>query len=82
MDSKIKIVPRTLSTLQAAEYLGVAEISLRQGRCDGYRQGRMQPPPYCRIGRKILYLRDDLDKWLESHRVDLMESPQVGGRHG
>ena len=64
------IVPRALDTRQAAEYLGVSSISLRQGRCDGPRQGRMLPPPYCKIGRKIVYLRDDLDRWLESHRIE------------
>ncbi len=66
-----KIIPRALSECDAAIYLGISRISLRQGRCEGKRENRMPPPPYVRLGRrKIVYLRDDLDSWLEKYRVD------------
>lgn len=65
------ITPRGMSEREAAIYIGVARISLRQGRCEGKRDNRMPPPPYVKIGRKILYLRDDLDRWLETYRVSL-----------
>lgn len=74
MSKTLTITPRGLDTRQASEYLGVSEIALRMGRCDGPRHGRMQPPPFCKVGRKILYLRDDLDRWLEAHRVDMVDS--------
>lgn len=59
---------RAMSEADAAIYLGVSRISLRQGRMEGRRENRMPPPPFCRLGRVIRYLRDDLDKWLEDHR--------------
>ena len=65
------ITPRALSESEAATYLGISKITLRQGRCEGKRDNRMPPPPYVKIGRKILYLRDDLDRWLEMYRVSL-----------
>ena len=71
MDSKQIIIPRTLSESDASVYLGVSRIALRQGRSAGRREKRMPPPPYVKLGRKILYLRDDLDHWLEMYRVAL-----------
>ena len=69
--SESAITPRGMSESEAAIYIGVARISLRQGRCEGRRENRMPPPPYIKLGRKILYLRDDLDRWLEMYRVAL-----------
>ena len=65
------LTPRTLSESEAAEYIGLSRSTLRQGRCDGRRENRIPPPPYLKIGRKIAYLRDDLDRWLETCRVAL-----------
>jgi len=65
------ITPHAMSEAEAATYLGVSKISLRQGRCDGRRDNRMPPPPYVKLGRKILYLREDLDFFLATHRVAL-----------
>jgi hypothetical protein len=31
----------------------------------------MTPPPFVKLGRKIVYLKDDLDTWLLKHRSDL-----------
>lgn len=59
---------RGFSSKEAAEYLGIAESTLRQGRMDGRRENRILPPPYIKCGKKIIYLRDDLDLWLEAHR--------------
>jgi predicted DNA-binding transcriptional regulator AlpA len=61
---------RAISEAEASEYLGVSRATLRQGRCDGRRDNRMPPPPYCKIGRKIVYLVDDLDTWLMAHRIE------------
>ena len=59
---------RGLSEAEAADYIGISRSSLRQGRMDGKREKRMPPPPFARLGRKIVYLIDDLDTWLESNR--------------
>jgi predicted DNA-binding transcriptional regulator AlpA len=65
------LAPRTLSEAEAAEYIGLSRSTLRQGRCDGRRENRIPPPPYLKIGRKVAYLRDDLDRWLETCRIAL-----------
>lgn len=62
---------KTLTEANAAAYLGLSRSTLRQGRCEGRRENRMPPPPYIKLGRKIVYLREDLDRWLENCRVTL-----------
>jgi len=59
---------RGLSEAEAAEYIGMSRSFLRQARMDGRRPNRTPGPPFTKIGRKILYLKDDLDAWLEAHR--------------
>ena len=59
---------RGLSEAEAADYIGMSRSFLRQARMDGKRQNRTPGPPFSKIGRKVLYLRDDLDTWLEEHR--------------
>lgn len=60
---------RGLSSSEAAKYLGISDSALRQSRMNGWRDNRLPPPPFVKIGRKVLYLRDDLDRWLEKHRI-------------
>lgn len=71
---------RGLTEVEAAIYLGVSRSTLRHGRCEGRRDGRMLPPPFVRLGRKIVYLKDDLDAWLAQNRCDLTVRQEVG--HG
>lgn len=71
---------RGMTEEQAAVYLGVSTSTLRHSRCEGLREGRMPPPPFVRLGRKIVYLRDDLDAWLAQHRCDLSAHKEV--HHG
>ncbi len=71
---------RGLTEVEAAIYLGVSRSTLRHGRCEGRRDGRMPPPPFVRLGRKIVYLKDDLDAWLAQNRCDLSVRQEVG--HG
>ena len=59
-------IKRGFTTTDAATYLGVSTSHLRHSR--------MVPPlangpRYTRIGRKILYLREDLDAWLNKDHV-------------
>lgn len=66
---KIGVMKRGLSTKEASIYLGISESKLRQCRMKK-NQGRLKCPPFVRLGsRKILYLQDDLDHYLESKRV-------------
>jgi len=53
----------TLDTKQAAQYLCVSEISMRNSRVSGL-LGNIKAPSFRKIGRKVIYLRSDLDQWL------------------
>ncbi len=59
---------RGLSEAEAAIYIGMSRSFLRQARMDGKRRNRTPGPPFTKIGRKVIYLKDDLDGWLEEHR--------------
>jgi len=61
---------RFLTEKQAAPYIGMSRSFLRQSRMNGKRQNRTPGPPFLKIGRKVLYLANDLDAWLLEHRHD------------
>lgn len=54
-----------LSTRDAATYLGLSERYLANLRCPG---AKIDGPPFRRIGRRVVYLVDDLDAWLAAYR--------------
>jgi hypothetical protein len=60
--------PRLLTEKQAALYIGMSRSFLRQSRMNGKRENRTPGPPFLKIGRKVLYLAEDLDAWLLEHR--------------
>lgn len=57
---------RALSERQAASYIGMSRSYLAQSRMDGPRENRTPAPPFIKIGRSVRYLREDLDRWLDS----------------
>jgi predicted DNA-binding transcriptional regulator AlpA len=59
---------RGLTEEEVAQYAGVSRSALRQARMDGPREGRIPTPPFVKLGRRVIYLRDDVDRWLEVHR--------------
>ena len=59
---------KTVSDVEAAEYIGMSVSFLRQARCNGNREGRTAGPPFIKIGRSIRYLITDLEIWLLEHR--------------
>ena len=65
-DTNAILEKRGLNEQEAAIYIGMSTSFLRQDRMNGRRIKRTQGPPFVRVGRKILYLRDRLDTWLES----------------
>ena len=58
---------RTLDHREAAGYLGIADQTLYNWR------SQERGPDYIRLGRKIAYLRSDLDKFLENNRIILSD---------
>jgi hypothetical protein len=54
---------------EAAYYIGMSRAFLRQDRMNGIRKNRTPGPNYIKAGRSIRYLKEDLDGWLEKHRI-------------
>ncbi|MBA43588.1 MAG: DNA-binding protein [Magnetococcales bacterium] len=57
---------KTLSSKEAAEFLGLAEDTLRWKR----HHGKKDQPPYYKVGPRIVYDLDDLKEYRDSKRVD------------
>lgn len=52
--------PITLTATEAAKLLGLAPSTLAKLRLGG------NGPIYCKLGRRVVYRREDLGAWLES----------------
>jgi predicted DNA-binding transcriptional regulator AlpA len=52
--------PAVLSAKGAAEVLGLAKSTLAKLRLRG------EGPVYCKLGRRVVYRRQDLETWLDS----------------
>lgn len=55
--------PPRLSTRQAAEFLGLSARTLEKRRLSC-----TADPPYRKLGKRVVYDRDELLAWLESKR--------------
>lgn len=71
---------KVLSEIETAEYIGMSRSFLRQSRMEGNRTNRTPAPPFVKIGRSVRYIKDDLDKWLDSLQK-LEHLNQCGGAH-
>lgn len=59
-------IKRAYTEIEASRYIGMSRSFLRQSRMHGQREGKIPPPKFLKAGkRKIIYLREDLDRWLE-----------------
>ncbi len=52
--------PITLTAGEAAKLLGLAPSTLAKLRLSG------NGPVYCKLGRRVVYRREDLEAWLDS----------------
>ncbi len=52
-----------LNARDAAHFLGLAESTLAKLRLNG------NGPVYCKLGRRVVYRRADLEAWLQSRTV-------------
>lgn len=60
--------PRAINEEEAARFLGISRSALRKGRMVGRRDAQMSSPPFVKMGRRVLYLVDDLENWLRKFR--------------
>jgi hypothetical protein len=61
---------RAYTEKEAAEYIAMSRAFLRQDRMNGFRKTRTPGPNYIRFGRNIRYLKEDLDVWLETYKIN------------
>ena len=78
MENSLK---RAYTEKEAAFYIGMSRSFLAQARMQGNQLGQTPAPPFVRRGRKILYLREELDRWLDDARVGQGRSNQREKRH-
>ena len=67
-------IPSSTSLLtpeQAARYLGVTA-----GTLNVWRATRRYPLPYCKIGRKVMYRTEDLERFAQSRTVSPVTEAQ------
>ena len=60
---------RALNERAAAQYIGLSVSFLQKDRMNGELAGRTLGPRYAKLGKRVVYLRDDLDAWLQAHLV-------------
>lgn len=70
-------LPAALSNKDAAKYIGYAPLTLKLSRISG-ELGGVPAPEFKKIGRKVIYLREVLDAWLEKQPT-YQNSAQVRG---
>jgi predicted DNA-binding transcriptional regulator AlpA len=67
--SLVMLDKRAFNEFEAANYLGMSASYLRISRMDGDRANRTPGPSFIKVGKAVRYLKEDLDAWLEAHRV-------------
>ena len=60
----------TFTEKQAARYIGMSKYFLQRDRCCGVTGRRTPGPAFIKMGRSVRYLKDDLDQWINQHRID------------
>jgi hypothetical protein len=68
------VIKRLLTTRQTAEFLNTTTGELANLRHHG------RGPTYIKISRKILYDMEDLELWLERHKVETIDSLEESRR--
>jgi len=58
-------IKKRLSEREAAEYIGMSRSFLAKDRMNGPRKNRTKGPNAIKIGRRIMYDIDELNKWLK-----------------
>ena len=69
-DSAATVAPplaRGLRTRDAADYIGFSRAFLRKARCG---KTKTAGPKFKKIGSRVVYLREDLDVFLEQSEQD------------
>lgn len=57
----------SLCEAEAASYLGISVSALRKSRMNGARDNHLPPPPYVKLGRRVIYRTADLNAYLDAN---------------
>jgi|GEM_PF-1407273 hypothetical protein len=68
--SDYHLEPRALNERQTAEYIGMSVSFLQKDRMNGLLPGRTAGPRWGKVGKRVFYLKDELDCWLEACCLD------------
>ena len=60
----LKTLSHSLTERAAADYIGLSVRTLQKRRFE------RQNPPYLKIGRSVRYRQEDLDAFLDAHRIN------------
>jgi len=71
MDFKAESMP----TKEAADYLGLAEVTLKTSRYTG-KLGSAPAPDFYKIGGKVFYTKPILNRYIEGHLVSPFKPPE------
>jgi len=65
---------RAFTTAEAAHYCGISESLLRQSRMTSPSARQLNAPKPTKLGeKKVVYLLEDLDAWLDSYKTNITE---------
>ena len=65
--------PKFFNEHEAAYYIGMSVSFLRKARADGKICNKDRGPKYLKIGKKVRYVKKDVDEWLMAHQVVLRD---------
>ena len=61
---KDEIIYNSLNENEAAVYIGMSRSFLAISRMEGSGEKRTPGPAFVKVGRRVIYLKADLDAWL------------------
>ena len=65
-----EVLVKAFNEKEAAKYIAMSVSFLQKDRMNGALPGRTLGPRYAKMGKRVVYLREDLDAWLEKHLVE------------
>ena len=75
----MKTTKRGFKDYEAAYYLGLSVSLLRKARCDGRLIGQVALPRHIKVGKSVLYLKEDLDSWLHIQQKSSQTNNAIPG---
>lgn len=62
----VENISRGVNEKAAARYIGMSVSFLQKDRMNGVLANRTKGPRYLKVGKRVIYLREELDNWLNT----------------